>query len=517
MGEDQTPVVVAGEDAPDSRVVVSFLTAPESDDYIAIMSALDHPNDLTVADVVTELRQRGTPIDEHACVQRLEQLKNWGAVSTRADSAAKLRKYNDLLARNWRWTGTKAGRDVVRFYFAYLASAPVVREIPVRSLARIVDSLEALAGIDLTDSDRHPDVANLINLVFTAHDDLDEALVGAADGLVSLIDRFDLDTEATAELKGLLVDYAARVAGELEAGAARAYSALGALGPQFEDLVTVAVTSSAATELITAGTLQASRGGVLADWTGLAGWLHPVTGRAAAFALRLVRALPAMHSNLRRLHTSAGAATGRARALALAKACLNPEHGTAIFLAANGDHPWRKLAGDANDDDLRTPSWHDGPKVDVPDMLRTTGRNGARGRNPAPRDDTDAREQVAARRARALVRHREAVAEVLAASPGQRLSVQAGQVALAALMVAARATPRGTHGARRASTDGLSVTLFRTPEATGIIDVGGWRVLTPGRTPVFHRHGDAITAPTARTTTDTDARATLVHLPGEVA
>ena len=52
------------------------------------------------------------------------------------------------------------------------------------------------------------------------HDALDGALVGAKDVLAGLADRFDLDRDRTAELKGLLVDYATHVAVELRRGSA---------------------------------------------------------------------------------------------------------------------------------------------------------------------------------------------------------------------------------------------------------------------------------------------------------
>ncbi len=510
MDQPDTAPAAPAAAGQDARAVVSFLVAQESDDYIAIMSVLDSPNDMTLDEIVTELRARGAVLDETLAQTRLDQLKNWGAVSARADGTAKLARYSDLLARNWRWTGTSTGRDTIRFWARYLTGPQTAREIPLRSLNAVVISLESLAELDLDGTGTWAQVATLVNTLFTAHDDLDQALVGAADRLVDLIDRFDLEQDDTHELKRLLVDYATHVANELETGAARATASLSALRHRFAELATIAVHDSAATELITSGALVAARGGAVGDWDALAAWLHPTSGRARAFSLRLIRALPAMHSNLRRLHTSTGTATGRARALALAKACLDPTYGTAIFLAANGDHPWRKLHGETEDDGLRLQSWHDAPRTDVPQMLRTTGRNGARGRNPAPKSDRGAREQVAARRSREQARHRAAVAEVLAATPGARLSRRAATVALASLMAAARTHASGRHGARYAAKDGLAVTLFRTPGSDGVIDAGTWRVLTPGRTAVFHRPGTRAALPTEPTAADADERAVLL-------
>lgn len=415
---------------------------------------------------------------------RLDKLREWGAVSARTD-ASRILRHADLLARNWRYTATPAGRQAQRFYRTVLAGTPAVREIPLSSLARVVEAAEALAALQPSGP-----IAELVGRLFVHHDDLDAALVGAEDSLAGLVDRFDLDDAATAELKQLLVGYATHVAAELERGSTRAYRALSSLRPGFADLAQQAVIASDARALIERGALAASRGGRVDDWEGLVAWFDPTRGRAYRFALRLVRALPGMHVNLRRLHSSSGTATSRSRALALARACVSPDHGTALLLAVLGDHAWRKLHSAADDaDDSRIRPWRDGPRVEVPDLLRTTGRTGARGRAPAARDDTQAREAVRAARERRAAEHSTAIAEILAAAAGTCLSEQAGRVALAALVAAVRSPI--SHGRRTATRDGLSCTLFTDAARTGLLATATWRVLTPGRVLVFHLPGNA--------------------------
>lgn len=505
MTEPHAPAGAFTVEVTDARRTMAYLVAPESDDYIAIMAVLESSvTDLTPAEVTAALRGAGALLDERTVETRLDKLREWTAVSARTDTSRILR-HADLLARNWRYTATPAGRQVQRFYATVLAGTPTMREIPLSSLARVVAALEALAADATLPA---ADVAEHIGRLFTSHDDLDGALVGAEDTLAGLADRFDLDDDTTGELKRLLVEYATRVAGELESGSARASAALTALAPRFAELATVAVESSDARTLIERGALTASRGGRVADWTGLAGWFDPHTGRAARFALRLVRALPGMHANLRRLHSSAGTATSRARALQLAKAAADPAVGTAVLLAALGDHPWRKLFDDADDTGLpRNPSWRGGPAVNVPALLRATGRTGARGRPPASRDDTAARAAVAAARAQRATEHAEALAEVLAAEPGEQLSFRAADVALASLMAAARV---GASGDRRTATrDGLACTLFHTGEGAGLLRAPAWRIWLPGRVAVFHRPEVRPAVPVP-TTADIDARATVV-------
>lgn len=118
-----------------------------------------------------------------------------------------------------------------------LAGTPAVREIPLAGLNRIVRALEQLRnGTD--------DVAETVSVVFVNHDDLDGALVGAEDTLAALADRYDLDDGSTAELRGLLVDYATRVAAELEDGAVLAAHMLAVLRPRFAEMAAVSVAAS---------------------------------------------------------------------------------------------------------------------------------------------------------------------------------------------------------------------------------------------------------------------------------
>jgi uncharacterized protein (TIGR02677 family) len=494
--------VPEGEDAGDSRQVVTYLVVPETDEYVAVMAVLESSvSDLTPRDVVRGLLGIGVVLDERVVEKRLDQLRLWGAATARTDTSRILR-HADLLARNWRWTATPAGRQVQRFYTTVLAETPTMREVPLSSLARVVDCLEELVGVLLSDEATHDRVAELIGRLFTSHDDLDAALVGAEDSLAGLADRFDLDDASTAELKRLLVDYATRVAAELETGAARGFRALDGLRDRFGELASIAVENSDARALIDRGALLASRGGRRSDWEGLRAWCDPEVGRASRFALRLVRALPGMHANLRRLHASVGTATGRGRAVMLARACSDPVVGQAIFVAALGDHAWRKLSGEAADHDLtHNPPWRDGPRIAVPELLRATGREGARGRAPAAKDNTAAREEIRRRRAERAELHSLALQEVLAATAGQPLSDRAARAAFAALMAAARARPGSSGSARRTAVfDGLACSMFHCPGRTGELLAPTWRVITPDRLAVFHRPGlrpgaPAVTAP----------------------
>lgn len=487
--EDFTEDRVDAAQLEDARRAVIYLVVHESAQYIAIMDVLEASiTDLTPAEVGARLQAAGTPIEQTVVEARLDKLREWAAVSARTDTSRILR-HADLLARNWRYTATPGGRQVQRFYRKVLAGAPAAREIPLSSLARVVEAAETLASLGTVNETN----AELIGQLFVNHDHLDAALVGAEDSLAGLVDRFDLDDESIAELKTLLVGYATHVAAELEKGSARAYRALSVLRPRFAELAMLAVRASEAHVLIERGALAASHGGRLEDWEALFAWLDPFRGRSTRFALRLVRALPGMHVNLRRLHTSAGSATSRGRALMLAKACLDPTYGAAILMAALGDHPWRKLYGEAEDTDVaRTRSWRDGPFVEVPQLLRATGRSGARGSVPPARDDAAAREAVRERREQRVAAHVEAIKEILASPVGACMSERAARVALASLLAAVRAD--SSEGRRKGVCDGLSCTLLYTPGTAGTVIAPNWRVVTPDRTPAFHLPGSPVSA-----------------------
>jgi uncharacterized protein (TIGR02677 family) len=479
-GETEQHGLIAAQ-LDDARSVVIYLVAPESVQYIAIMEILEGSiTDLTPEEVAAHLHAQDINLDSNIIQTRLDKLREWGSVSARTD-ASRILRYSDLLARNWRYTATPMGRQVQRFYRKVLAGTPAVREIPLSSLARVVEAAESLVST----APSNALVPELIGRLFVNHDDLDAALVGAEDSLATLADRFDLSDESTAELKSLLVGYATHVATELDHGSSRVHRALCALAGRFIELAQATVRASDARLLIERGALSASHGGRVEDWQALQAWFDPTFGRAARFGLRLVRALPGMHVNLRRLHSSSGTATSRSRALALAKACANPTYGPAILRAALGDHPWRKLYGEADDGDLvRLRSWRDAPHVAVPELLRSTGRAGARGRVPAARDDTRAREHVRAAREHRAAEHAAAVREVLAAGAGDCLSARAARVALASLLAAAHA--RSANGRRSAVRDGLGCTLFDSGPMTGVLAAPTWRVSTPGRIPIFH-------------------------------
>lgn len=81
-----------------------------------------------------------------------------------------------------------------------------------------------------------------------------------------------------------------------------------------------------------------------------------------------------------------------------------------------------------------------------------------------------------------------------------------------ALLAAARS---GVTGDRRTATrDGLACTLFHVGQGIGVLAAPTWRVLTPGRVPVFHLPGVHAQLPAVATIPDLDSRPRLLVVEG---
>ncbi|MER5619322.1 DUF2397 family protein, partial [Streptomyces sp. NPDC002215] len=320
-----------------------------------------------------------------------------------------IERWQELSGARWRYTATAHGRLVQRLWTVLSAEGMVQREVALDGLARIRDALTALQGEALGAQE----VAKLAGQVFVEHDQLDASLVGQADMLARLADRFDLDAEGTGELKQLIVEYATHVVVHLDREVVAVHGLLMGLRPRFALLAAGCGSQSRAGALVARGVLAPSRGAQCGDWEQLLSWFAPASGRAWRFGLQLVRAIPMMHANLRRQQSVVGPGTLRAKALSLAAACRDRERGEAVFRASLADRPWAKLHACAEGEDGEVVSWHEGPRVPALAMLRSSGQSGPRGAVTPRRDRGEAAREVACERERVEAERRTAAAEVL--------------------------------------------------------------------------------------------------------
>ncbi|MFE7777678.1 DUF2397 family protein [Streptomyces sp. NPDC057445] len=476
------PAEVLAVPAGDLSRSLAYLLVPLRDQYVAIMDVLTScVDDLSPGEISETVAPSFPGMTVQLVAQRLKDLDGkYRVVSGHPDSD--LRRFEELDGTRWRWSATPVGREVHRFYQDVLRERDCgQREIPLPSLRNITDALTTLAGRSSLGPE---ETAALVSQVFVSHDDLDSALTGAADALISLARRFDLSQSDTAELKSMLLGYATHVVAEVEHGVARAHRLLCLLGPRFTDLAATCRSASRAQALVGKGLLTASRGSRPQDWQQLTEWFDPLRGKAARFSLRVVAAIPAMHANLRRLQGLTSGGTVRARALHLAAASANPQTGPQITAAALADHPWRKLHTRAPEA-AQGSSWHDGPHVPLPSLLRTTGQMKPRGPVTRARQDTAEREAVE-REVEAHARQQaQAISEVL--SGIRPLSAPAARAALAAVVAAAGAPARAADGVRTGAHAGLGCSLLPTPDNQGRLRGANWSLALPGQIAVFHR------------------------------
>ncbi|MEU9420204.1 DUF2397 family protein [Streptomyces sp. NPDC048272] len=459
-----------------------YLLGSRRCDYVPIMDVLERSVDpLTPREVACQLADQGVELSLGVVTQRLRALdQTYLAVSGRPDSD--IEHYHELSGARWRYSSTPRGRQVQRLYAQMATEGTVHREVAVDGLARILD---ALVRIDSGAAEGLEGAARLAGGVFVEHDSLDAALVGQADMLAQLAHRFDLDATGTVELKSLLVDYATHVVTHLDRGVALIHDRLKRLRPRFEELATAMKDQSHARKLVARGVLAPSRGLRTSDWEQLLRWFSPGCGQAERFGMQLVRAIPMMHTNLRRHQSQVGPGTLRAKALSLAMGCRDPQFGRAVERASLGDHPWMKLHTAAEGGSGEVLSWHEGPRVPALAMLRKTGQSRPRGRVGARRPRGPAVAVAAEQRRQREAAREAAVSEVLA---GQGLlSDAACRAALRAVMAAVRVPEKA--GRRVGKAGGLGCTLVVESAVTGRVDGLSWSVLLPGRTVRFHPPG----------------------------
>ncbi|MFF3276049.1 DUF2397 family protein [Streptomyces chrestomyceticus] len=466
----------AGMAAGDPARVVGYVLSPLRGQYLAIMDVLEQSVDhLTPAEVCAALAAEGKELPLATVTVRLRALcDTFLAASGRPDSDVE--RWHELNGARWRYSATPRGRQMQRLWRQMASDGLVPREIPMDGLSRIHRTLAAMHGSQSSDAS----LSEMAGQVFVEHDHLDGALVGQADMLAQLADRFDLDLRATGELKQLILEYATHVVVNLDAAVVRIYAELYRLRPRFAELAAARRGQSPAGALVARGVLAPTRGLRAADWEQLLGWFSPGSGKAARFGLQLVRAIPMLHANLLRHQSVGGPATLRARALSLAVACQDPHYGRAVLRQALADRPWTKLHTVAEADTSEVVSWHEGPRVAALAMLRATGQSSPRGAvaGRKPREESEAVQRRAERKAR----HGAAVAEVLAGDGA--FSEAACRLALRAVMAAARA-PEESAG-RIGQAEGIGCTLVAASGTVGRVDGVRWSVLVPGRSVMFH-------------------------------
>ena len=421
----------AHEDINHNVEAVRYLTAESNRDYVAIMDVLvDASFDLTPSKVSDHLAVVGIDLPVDITRQRLIKLHQWQVVSetTALDSFS---SFKDFQASRQEYAVNALGRAVHHFFRTTLAGDQRPRAVDLNHLQTVVRALETLAD-DIYMSDTA--FAENISTLFTSHEQLDAALIGAADTLSALMIRFDLDDDGAAELRGMLNAYSTSLQYELDMATDRGHKALTKIRPNFPLLADRYASVSVGADLVASGTLIGQRGTVVDHWRTLDHWMDPRDGRAERFNRDMRRAVPTFVTNVRRLLETNRGST-RDRAIALAKAAGDATHAAALFATATGDHSWTKFAHISIDEPQSAPypSWEHGALVPLPRFTKHGAATGGRGRTAGPRDDSAARAQARAEREAELAASSDAAVAAIEIGMGSQLPDAAARLVLAAI------------------------------------------------------------------------------------
>ncbi|MDI2125099.1 TIGR02677 family protein [Yinghuangia seranimata] len=420
---DENPPDAAAVDQPEeedrSRLsAYAYLTAPERDDYLAVMRLFTGSllADLAAPDVAARLPQVGPDV----VVARLDQLVEWGNL-LRSTHRVKAHSISEFQRARSRYQVSKLGERVQRGVDDVLGHADAAREVAAemlgmvdRGLAELADAVELPGGVGAMDPEHARDT---IATVFVQFGEFAESVRDFYAYLGDVLSRYDLDGAEYRGFKELLLDYVEAIREDVSYHAPRIEDSLRILAPHLPRLlrrIDEASPGLSGLESVGGARVQRTQGRDLADWEALRGWFT-AAGDASADGSQVeqlrdatLRALSSLLMNAKRMiRSSHSGQSRRGYLLRLARWFDRADEATAhdLFAAAFGLYPARHLAypGDLDRPEPATTSWWTGPVVDVPVALRERGERIARGRAAAVEDHAAQKEKLlseAAERAR---------------------------------------------------------------------------------------------------------------------
>lgn len=434
-------------------------------------------SDLSAHDVAGRLSARGVELPADVVAQRLDSLRDWGALrtSSRPVRAASIGEYHRVRSR---YRLTPQGERAQRHAEELLSGAGSAREVGRELLALVARGLDDLDRLTAAPGGADAqEVLERVSTVFAQFGTFTDSVRDFYAYLGQVVFRYDLDGGELAGFKELLLDYAETITDDVAHFAPQIERGLAHLWPRLPGLLRLIDTADPGLSALERADLpvRRGRGRDLADWRGLSSWFFDFDGSGSQVSrLRdaTLRALQSLLAGARRTVAAAPGEPSRSRDLLRLAAwfdAADDETAHDLFGAAFGMYGARHLGvpGDPQTDVPAVTSWWHGPSVEVPASLRERGSRSARGRTARAEDYG---EQCALLRAAAeeqAGRERAAAAELCAASHRighARLSAPASRLLLDLLArCMAGATP-GFASAEAADEDlGVRVELRRTP------------------------------------------------------
>lgn len=421
----------------------AYLTADCADEYRVIMDLFTGPLlvDLSAAEVVPLLAERGIALSVDEVTARCEKLQTWGNL-VRGVRDARVPTVRDFLRSRSRYQASKLGGRVHRDAEAVLAAGDGAQEVARELLGATIEILDRIAT---RLEDVAPDVEVLagdVTTVFNNQRLFNESVRDFYAYLNAVLARYDLVGDEYRRFKELLLEYVDLINADVSRHAPVIEARCLRLRPRFGEVV--ALLDSLPLLVMPDGT-PADRlpGRRVAEWEQLLAWYTGEDSRSGPATLRTAadQALRQLLTNAKRMLAAAGTGVSRRADLLTLAAWFSRQDDSAahrLYAATFGAYPARHLFFGPEEVGFRdgvNTSWWDAAPIDVPLSLRDRGDRAARGRTSAVPDPGRDHDRLV-REAEAEARARRVAADELVAAgtlDGARISPAARDLLLAML------------------------------------------------------------------------------------
>jgi len=381
---------------PDRLKLYRYVTAPEADDYIAIMGRF---TDALLAEwSAQDLVNEGVDLPVEVVAARCKYLADMAnlLLSPREIRVKSIAEYQSQPAR---YTVSALGARLHQEVEGFLAVTGGAREVPRELLALVTDGLSTL------DIRSEPEVlAGAVSTVFGQFHEFATAVTDFYTYIGSVLTRSDLDGDEWSGFKNLLLDYLETIVEGVRRHTPAIIAALERLRPDIPELLARLSDTDGAFAALEAASpggedVQRSRGRVKADWDQLEAWFAGPGARELRDAAH--RAVGALLTSLKRINASATRETSlRRHFLKLAGwfDSATPADAHVLATAAFGLYGARHL-GVVLDDDVAeaipaAASWWRAPAAPVAVGLRERGERTTRGRTALAADHAAQKERL---------------------------------------------------------------------------------------------------------------------------
>jgi uncharacterized protein (TIGR02677 family) len=378
-----------------------YVTAPEADDYIALMSRF---TDALLAEwSAQDLANEGCELPVDVIATRCKYLADMGnlLVSPREIRVKSIAEYQSQPAR---YTVSALGARLHREVENFLAVTGGAREVPGELLALVAHGLATL------DAQAESEVlAGAVSTIFGQFHEFAGAVTDFYTYIGSVLNRSDLDGDEWAGFKNLLLDYLDTIVEGVRRHTPSITASLERLAPHVDGVLarlSDGDTAFAALQAASPGgeDVQRARGRVKADWDQLEAWFAGQGARDLRSAAD--RAVGALLTSLKRINASATREASLSRhflKLAGWFDASTPAEAHALATSAFGLYGARHL-GVVLDAEVAeaipaTASWWRSPPAPVPVPLRERGERIIRGRTATASNHASQKERLVAARA----------------------------------------------------------------------------------------------------------------------